>query len=229
MPNITPKECYQSGLYATQVAAYFSKREILKLIEAEMIDKVQEVYQRETQELNTSSLDYNSKLAEAYGIVKGLGVEMPPLPTNAFDFYYWLDQFHREVITKLENDSPEQKTFFYGYDLGYLYTHAEQLRFVTEMEYELPMQLSYAKQSQHIIRQMNNTLNRLDAHTKTLVQDQGMMVLSDQWPTISTIIDSIHALDFMNVEHMHLYHQEKALADIVVRLDEVGDSIYRGL
>ena len=227
--QLQPREYYQSGFYATQVAAYFSKREILQLIEAETIDQVQDVYQTTTQELNTKSLEFNAKLAQAYSAVKQIGIEMPPLPTNAFDFFYWLDLFHREVLTKLDNDSAEQMCFFYGYDLGYLYTHIEQLRFITDMEYQLPMQLGYAKHTSHILRQMTNTLNRLETTTHRLMEEHDIAVLSDHWPTISTILDSIHALDFTNIEHIVLYHQQKALATIGQRVAQVGADIYNQL
>lgn len=229
MADISNKDYFQAGYFATQVATYYSKQEIVKLLEQDMLPPVKKVHADIIKKLENQHDTYDNQLQQAIQLVSSIPLELPHLPDDAFDYFYWLDLYHRDIMSHLENDSTEELVFFYGYDYGYTYSHCEILRFITELQVKLPMLLSYNRQTDHILRKLSGTQHRLEATAVRLGHTTGVYVLWEQWKKIDALIKEARDMSYMNVEHAVVLQQERRLGDIVLQLKEAGNYIQRSL
>lgn len=220
---------YQAGYLATQTSAYFSKYEITKLLANESIEQVQRVYKRNIDVLETHRLHWQEQLQTAIQLVSTLDVDLPAVPNSSFDYHYWLDIFHREVMRNVNNDSTEENSFLYGYDFGYAYAHTELLRFITELEIVLPMQLSYNKQTDHLLRNISSTQHRLAATATNLGRDNDTYIMWDQWKKIDALLEQVQSLNYMSVEHAVVTEQEHTLGNIIDEFGEINVHIQAAL
>lgn len=213
---------YKAGYLATQTSAYFSKYEITKLLEHDSIEQVQAVYKRNIDVLETHQQHWQGQLEQSIQLLGTLNLDLPESPTTSFDYYYWLDIFHREVMRNITNGSSEENAFLYGYDFGYAYSHTELLRFITELQILLPMQLSYNKQTDHLLRNITSTQHRLASTATNVGTDNDTYIMWDQWKNIDALLEQVRHLNYMSVEHAVVTEQESVLANITDTFNDIN-------
>ncbi len=220
---------YQAGYLATQSSAYFSKYEITKLLEHDSIEQVQTVYKRNVDVLETHRKQWQDQIQQVIQLLDTLDLDLPAAPTTSFDYYYWLDIFHREVMRNITNNSTQEKAFLFGYDFGYAYSHTELLRFITELQILLPMQLNYNKQTDHLLRNISSTQHRLSSTATSVGGDNDTYVMWDQWKNINALLDQVRNLNYMSVEHAVVTEQERILSDITNEFKDIHIHIQAAL
>ncbi len=223
--ELTLQDHYNASYLAANTAAFFSKFEILKLLEVDDIEPVQRVHNTVTQQLQLRKEFYDSYLVIAKEFANSAGITLPDLPEKSRDYSIWLDTFHRTVMGSLPNESLEEYVFMFGYDYGDIVANCDLLRFVTELEVQLPMQLSYRKQTDHLVRDVINTQHRLETLAKVVALRKEAAVLWEQWNYINALIEKVKKLSYGNVEHDVLVQQDSALGGVVKQLQTIHAEI----